>query len=200
LYVKNLNEKIKKDGRLLNQRFAVKSENDINLDMQHSLFHLFSLYGDILEILIKKNLKMKGQAFITFSSAEPATKAMHDLQNYNFFGKKMVRATNKNRKSNLLKNSRTVRQRPRENSINSRLNKRYQEKKQEEAKQRKEKREEMKQELKQLKGDVEHIESKIKHKQEEDMQKEVDETKIALTVENLPSVADESFLRPIFEG
>jgi RNA recognition motif-containing protein len=58
--------------------------------MQHSLFHLFSLYGDILEINVKRNLKMKGQAFIVFSNVENATKALHDMQGYNFFDKRMV--------------------------------------------------------------------------------------------------------------
>ena len=58
--------------------------------MQHSLFHLFSLYGDILEITVKKNFKMKGQAFIVFSSIDNAMKAQHDLQGHYFFDKKMV--------------------------------------------------------------------------------------------------------------
>ena len=71
LYINNLNEKIKKD------------------EMQHSLFHLFSLYGDILEITVKRNLKMKGQAFVVFSNPDSAAKAMHDLHNYLFFDKKM---------------------------------------------------------------------------------------------------------------
>ena len=71
LYLNNLNEKIKKE------------------EMQHSLFHLFSLYGDILEITVKRNLKMKGQAFVVFSNPDSAAKAMHDLQNYLFFDKKI---------------------------------------------------------------------------------------------------------------
>mmetsp|Transcript_16851 Transcript_16851/g.19491 ORF Transcript_16851/g.19491 Transcript_16851/m.19491 type:complete len:88 (+) Transcript_16851:3-266(+) len=57
--------------------------------MMHSLFHLFSLYGDILEITVKRNVKMKGQAFVVFSNIDSASKAMHDLQGYTFFDKKL---------------------------------------------------------------------------------------------------------------
>lgn len=58
--------------------------------MQHSLFHLLSLYGDIIEITVKRNLKMKGQAFVVFSDVENAMKAMHDLQDHMFFEKRLV--------------------------------------------------------------------------------------------------------------
>jgi RNA recognition motif-containing protein len=33
---------------------------------------------------------MKGQAFVVFTNEESSQKAMHDLQSYNFFGKRMV--------------------------------------------------------------------------------------------------------------
>lgn len=69
LYINNLNEKIKKD------------------ELQHSLFHLFSLYGNILEITVKRNMKMKGQAFVVFSTVESAIKALQELQGYLFFDK-----------------------------------------------------------------------------------------------------------------
>lgn len=62
----------------------------LSIEMQHSLFHLLSLYGDIIEITVKRNLKMKGQAFVVFSDVDNAMKAMHDLQDHMFFEKRLV--------------------------------------------------------------------------------------------------------------
>ena len=57
LYVNNLNEKVK--------------VNELKID----LFHLFSEFGDVLEINARKSLKMKGQAFIVFKDVTSATNA-----------------------------------------------------------------------------------------------------------------------------
>ncbi|KGG50354.1 hypothetical protein DI09_75p140 [Mitosporidium daphniae] len=58
LYVQNLNEK-----------------SSISL-LQKELFYAFCPFGKILDIKIKKNMKMKGQAFVAFDSVEEASKAL----------------------------------------------------------------------------------------------------------------------------
>lgn len=71
LYVNNLNEKVK--------------VNELKID----LFHLFSEFGDVLEINARKSLKMKGQAFIVFKDVTSATNAKASLNNSLFLGKVM---------------------------------------------------------------------------------------------------------------
>lgn len=43
--------------------------------MKYSLFFLFSQYGEILKIVIKKSNRMRGQAFVVFSNISSATNA-----------------------------------------------------------------------------------------------------------------------------
>jgi U2 small nuclear ribonucleoprotein B'' len=57
--------------------------------MKQSLYHLFSQFGDILEIQARKSFRMKGQAFIVFRDVSSATNAKHALDNTVFFGKQM---------------------------------------------------------------------------------------------------------------
>ena len=75
---------------MLISQYLTRLAHIYHIEMQHSLFHLFSLYGDILEITVKRHLKMKGQAFVVFSNVEAATRAMQECQEYLFFSKKMV--------------------------------------------------------------------------------------------------------------
>lgn len=69
LYLRNLNEKI--------------SINKLKTKLQA----LFSTYGTIIQITAHKNLKMKGQAFITYDSIEHAQNAINKLQNFMIFEK-----------------------------------------------------------------------------------------------------------------
>lgn len=69
LYVHNLNEKIKLDV------------------MKKSLEAIFSPFGEILEISIKKNLKMRGQAFVVMKDVESATRAMNVINGFAFYNK-----------------------------------------------------------------------------------------------------------------
>eukprot|EP00164_Ancoracysta_twista_P007268 GFYU01010283.1.p2 GENE.GFYU01010283.1~~GFYU01010283.1.p2 ORF type:complete len:216 (+),score=60.45 GFYU01010283.1:117-764(+) len=71
LYVQRLNEKIKKD------------------DMKKSLYELFSQHGQILEVYVKKTLKMRGQAWIVYNDIASATKAIRELQGFPLFDKPM---------------------------------------------------------------------------------------------------------------
>ena len=58
LYIQNLNEKL-----------AIPL-------LQKELFNAFCPFGKIMDIKIKRNLKMKGQAFIAFELTEDASKAL----------------------------------------------------------------------------------------------------------------------------
>ncbi|KAG7664112.1 uncharacterized protein J8A68_002366 [[Candida] subhashii] len=69
IYINNLNDKISLTK------------------LKTSLETLFSKYGTILQITAHKNLKMKGQAFITYESKESSSKAIKELQNYQLFSK-----------------------------------------------------------------------------------------------------------------
>eukprot|EP00455_Lapot_gusevi_P049779 TRINITY_DN711_c0_g1_i6.p1 TRINITY_DN711_c0_g1~~TRINITY_DN711_c0_g1_i6.p1 ORF type:complete len:227 (+),score=54.50 TRINITY_DN711_c0_g1_i6:77-757(+) len=71
LYVNNLNEKVTKD------------------ELTRSLFHVFGQFGRIADVLASKTLKMRGQAFIIFDDVAAATRALREMQGFNFYGKPM---------------------------------------------------------------------------------------------------------------
>lgn len=85
LYVNNLNESIKLDELKLN------------------LFHLFSQFGDVIEINSRKSKKMKGQAFIVFKDITSATNAKVSLNNTLFLGETLHIAFARNVNDTLLK-------------------------------------------------------------------------------------------------
>ncbi|RLV96050.1 U1 small nuclear ribonucleoprotein [Spathaspora sp. JA1] len=68
IYINNLNDKVSLSK------------------LKTSLGSLFQKYGKILQITAHKNLKMKGQAFITYESKESSVKAM-ELQDHILFSK-----------------------------------------------------------------------------------------------------------------
>ncbi|KAF3935489.1 hypothetical protein ABW19_dt0200253 [Dactylella cylindrospora] len=51
---------------------------------------LFSQYGNILEIVAKKNLRARGQAFVVFDNVDSAERAIKEVQGFNLFEKPMV--------------------------------------------------------------------------------------------------------------
>ncbi|PPR04969.1 hypothetical protein CVT24_010427 [Panaeolus cyanescens] len=71
LYIQNLNEKIKPEV------------------MKASLRGLFKTYGEVLDVVAHKNLRMRGQAFVSFASADAAKKAMKDVQRFPLYSKPM---------------------------------------------------------------------------------------------------------------
>merc|ERR1712025_37239 len=71
IYVNNISEKIK-----------------IN-NLVTELKAIFNQFGNILEIQAKKNLRMRGQAFIVFEDVEAAKKAVSSMQGFPFHDKKM---------------------------------------------------------------------------------------------------------------
>ncbi|XP_063793778.1 U1 small nuclear ribonucleoprotein A [Pseudophryne corroboree] len=71
IYINNLNEKIKKD------------------ELKKSLYAIFSQFGQILDILVSRNLKMRGQAFVIFKEVSSATNALRSMQGFPFYDKPM---------------------------------------------------------------------------------------------------------------
>lgn len=50
---------------------------------------LFSEFGNVIDIVVKKNLKSKGQAFIVFDDPESARNAVEEIQGFELFHKPM---------------------------------------------------------------------------------------------------------------
>ncbi|KAF7303120.1 hypothetical protein MKEN_01275500 [Mycena kentingensis (nom. inval.)] len=71
LYIQNLNEKIKIDV------------------LKTSLRSLFKSYGEVLDVVAHKNLRMRGQAFVSFASAEIAAKALKEVKGFPLYSKPM---------------------------------------------------------------------------------------------------------------
>ncbi|XP_047993444.1 U1 small nuclear ribonucleoprotein A [Leguminivora glycinivorella] len=71
IYINNLNEKIKKE------------------ELKKSLYAIFSQFGQILDIVALKTLKMRGQAFVIFKEISSATVALRSMQGFPFYDKPM---------------------------------------------------------------------------------------------------------------
>ncbi|XP_071510396.1 U1 small nuclear ribonucleoprotein A-like [Diadema setosum] len=71
IYINNLNEKIKKD------------------ELKKSLYAIFSQFGQIMDIVALKTLKMRGQAFVIFRDITSATNALRSMQGFPFYDKPM---------------------------------------------------------------------------------------------------------------
>ena len=72
LYIQNLNEKVKIP--------VLKS----------SLRALFKSYGEVLDVVAHSNLRMRGQAFVSFESPEIAQKALKEVRGFPLYSKPMV--------------------------------------------------------------------------------------------------------------
>lgn len=71
IYINNLNEKIKKE------------------ELKKSLYAIFSQFGQILDIVALKTLKMRGQAFVIFNDVTMAANALRSMQGFPFYDKPM---------------------------------------------------------------------------------------------------------------
>ncbi|KAG1730699.1 uncharacterized protein EDB91DRAFT_1156646 [Suillus paluster] len=71
LYIQNLNEKVKIDV------------------LKASLRGLFKSYGEVLDVVAHSNLRMRGQAFVSFASPEIAKKAMKEVRGFPLYSKPM---------------------------------------------------------------------------------------------------------------
>ena len=71
VYVNNLNERINKD------------------ELKTSLYAAFSQFGPILDVVVRKTYKMRGQAFVVFRDLTAATQAVRQMQGFPFYDKPM---------------------------------------------------------------------------------------------------------------
>ncbi|PKA54488.1 U2 small nuclear ribonucleoprotein B'' [Apostasia shenzhenica] len=71
IYIKNLNEKVKKE------------------ELKRSLYALFSQYGRILDVVALKTEKLRGQAWVVFSEVTAASSAVRQMQSFPFYDKPM---------------------------------------------------------------------------------------------------------------
>ncbi|ENN75147.1 U1 small nuclear ribonucleoprotein A [Dendroctonus ponderosae] len=71
IYINNLNEKIKKE------------------ELKKSLYAIFSQFGQIVDIVALKTLKMRGQAFVIFKEIQSSTNALRSMQGFPFYDKPM---------------------------------------------------------------------------------------------------------------
>ncbi|XP_054723080.1 U1 small nuclear ribonucleoprotein A-like [Uloborus diversus] len=71
IYINNLNEKIKKE------------------ELKKSLYAIFSQFGQIVDVVALKTMKMRGQAFVAFKDINSATNALRSMQGFPFYDKPM---------------------------------------------------------------------------------------------------------------
>ncbi|OAA46262.1 small nuclear ribonucleoprotein [Metarhizium rileyi] len=57
--------------------------------LTESLKTVFSEFGDVIDIVAKKNIKAKGQAFVVFGDPDSAINAIEELQGFQLFDKPM---------------------------------------------------------------------------------------------------------------
>lgn len=61
-----------------------------DLDVKYALYNLFQAFGQVIQIICKRNNKMRGQAFVVFREVGEAASAKNNLNGYPIFGKSMV--------------------------------------------------------------------------------------------------------------
>jgi len=59
-------------------------------ELKKSLHAIFSQFGQILDIVCLKTLRMRGQAFVIFKEINSATNALRAMQGFPFYEKPMV--------------------------------------------------------------------------------------------------------------
>jgi RNA recognition motif-containing protein len=60
------------------------------VELKKSLYAIFSQFGNILDVVALKTLKMRGQAFVVFADIASATNALRSMQGFPFYDKPMV--------------------------------------------------------------------------------------------------------------
>ena len=58
-------------------------------ELKKSLYAIFSQFGQILDIIALKTLRMRGQAFVVFSEINSANNALRSMQGFPFYDKPM---------------------------------------------------------------------------------------------------------------
>jgi len=105
IYINNLNEKIKKE------------------DLKKSLYAIFSQFGQILDIVAHKTLKMRGQAFVIFKEISSATNALRSMQGFPFYDKPMRIAYGRTDSDIIAKMKGTFQERPKKAMVDKKKGK-----------------------------------------------------------------------------
>jgi RNA recognition motif-containing protein len=99
LYIKGLPEKVRvegkkavcwNDGYRTPQHTGDRWTKSRSTEIKASLYTLFLSYGDILDIVIMKSNKMRGQAFVVFEEISAATAALRSLNGFSFYDNNIV--------------------------------------------------------------------------------------------------------------
>lgn len=111
LYVNNLYEKIKQDGKAglvslpwpahcqavlgsppgpLQEHACSHSRAATAADLKKCMRCIFGQFGNILDVISRKTYRLRGQAWVVFEKAEDAKKALHAMQGFPFFDKPIV--------------------------------------------------------------------------------------------------------------
>ena len=77
---------------LVNNVLQVKNlEESIKIEqLKEALTEIFSEYGNVIDLVAKKNLKAKGQAFVVFEDTAAAERAIKEVQGFELFEKPML--------------------------------------------------------------------------------------------------------------
>lgn len=94
IYIKNLNDGIKIEP------------------MKQSLHAAFSQFGPIVDIIMRKSFRLRGQAFIIFRDIDSSVKALKTMQGFPFYDKPMVIQYAKTESDTITKQKGTFVQRP----------------------------------------------------------------------------------------
>ncbi len=81
-------------------------------DLKKSLYAIFSQFGQILDIVALRTLKMRGQAFVVFKEISSATGAIRSMQGFPFYDKPMRIAYSKTDSDVIAKIKGTFQERP----------------------------------------------------------------------------------------
>lgn len=102
IYINNINDKVKKEGVWDGSSFSLVNHQHIwglvvnlelsplSAELKRSLYALLSQFGQIVDIVAMKTMKMRGQAFVIFKELTAATNALRQLQGFPFYNKPMV--------------------------------------------------------------------------------------------------------------
>ena len=97
LYIQNLNERIQIPGAItIRCPFGPASlpKHFVGIAvLKASLRGLFKSYGEVLDVVAHKNLRMRGQAFVSFASTDIAKKAAKEVRGFPLYSKPMVRSS-----------------------------------------------------------------------------------------------------------
>lgn len=89
LYIQNLNDRVKLPCELYTVHL-LSSCSLFVIDMKATLNNLFRHYGKVIDVVAHRNVRMRGQAFVSFPDAEIAQKAMREVKGFPLYGKPLV--------------------------------------------------------------------------------------------------------------